>query len=390
MRAFFRSFFLLLSLCFCADVFANAYGFKCAASPLIGDLPCSSYVQGAQNLLDTNPDRVYTYQATSTTGACPWTTADPETCFVNYIATAGNGYQTTAGINVYKSLLPCPAHLTLNSNLFCSCPTGQYDTGTACVVDPCAGQPDVIATFPMPDPNTFTSPNLLPQACGNLNHNQPNDCAVNGATIATSTTCTARYSAPSAMEQTPPGTPQTNPPPNSTPNMNPDGTPISTGGGGGGGTGTVDCTLNPTDPSCPTGGTGGGGGGGGTTTVDCTLTPTDPACTTTTPPPTTNAGVCQMYPNSAMCADFGSGVGTEVLTEKTIDVSGTAFTAFSFAGAEACPAPKYATLSIGAVKVFDYSGICSFVLTLRPIVLALAAFIAAMVFMGYRNVGGES
>lgn len=47
------------------------------------------------------------------------------------------------------------------------------------------------------------------------------------------------------------------------------------GGGGGGGTGGVDCTANPTDPSC---GGGGGAGGGLGMGVDCSMTPNDPTC----------------------------------------------------------------------------------------------------------------
>lgn len=123
-----------------------------------------------------------------------------------------------------------------------------------------------------------------------------------------------------------------------------------------------------------------------TVTNTTTITTNTPEGTTTTTVNETpeEADPCKVNPNRAGCADLGTPPDAEELPSRTVNVE---LVPIPFATNAACPAPvsiSYGLPGVGAQAVaLSYQPVCDALVTwVRPVILLLAAFVAAFIFIG--------
>jgi len=322
-------------------------------------------------------------------------------------ATLTSSTGSTLNLTYIAFGLSCSGPQTLNSaTASCACPVGQYFDGSACVSDPCAGQPPLL-DIQVPYPGAYA----YQTDCGPMVNSNPDAIYCDIA----HTTCLITYVPPSDVEQYPPGggsvggidvsnpydpnagvgggggtTPPPDPPPPDSGGGGTGGGGTGGGGTGGGGTGggaappttsnpptdgSSFCASYPTDPLC----TGSAGG------VDCGIDPTNPACSSTADIET----YCLEHPTNSACATLNTDVTAGTLREDTIDFATFQYDTFTFSGGAGCPAPKVASTSFGSITIFDWSVMCDFAIGVKAVFLALAFFIAAQIMVGQRAIGGS-
>ena len=91
---------------------------------------------------------------------------------------------------------------------------------------------------------------------------------------------------------------------------------------------------------------------------------------------------CEKFPDSAGCAVLGTEVSTAKMSNDVIDL-GASFTPVDLGqtSAFACPSPFTGSIQ-GQTYEFSYQPICDVMQGVRPVVLAIAWFVATMVFVG--------
>lgn len=99
-----------------------------------------------------------------------------------------------------------------------------------------------------------------------------------------------------------------------------------------------------------------------------------------------NSDFCAKNPNSASCSTLGSAPAGDALQTKTVDVSQTNWSAFSFTGNAICPADYVLQLHGGAPSLtFSYAPVCSFMNIFRPIAIAIAFYVAGLILLGRKE-----
>lgn len=99
----------------------------------------------------------------------------------------------------------------------------------------------------------------------------------------------------------------------------------------------------------------------------------------------TQSELCTKHPSSSACADLGTAPATPALPSNTIDVSGTSFSSYVFAGGNSCPADVVKTLGNGAVIRISYASFCSFLSVFSAVAIAVAFYVAALIMFGQRS-----
>lgn len=88
---------------------------------------------------------------------------------------------------------------------------------------------------------------------------------------------------------------------------------------------------------------------------------------------------CDKRPNLASCKEFGDVPSLELPTS-TINVNLSPLP--SFLGEGSCPADRTTALRSGGVIAFSYRPACEFMTSLKPVILAMASFVAVLIFTG--------
>ena len=90
--------------------------------------------------------------------------------------------------------------------------------------------------------------------------------------------------------------------------------------------------------------------------------------------------LCEVFPDILACATLGDIPNSEELPNKDVDV---AINPLSFGSSNAaCPQPKTATLALVGQVSYSFDSLCQYAGALRPLVVALAWFSAALLLVG--------